>query len=79
MQAAAMAEQAWGQEPISSDSYFLNTDSGILIYRVGPPLWQGFLSIEIYHKYGSKSGPYPGGAAMDPGDTALLRDLCSPS
>ena len=74
-----MAEQAWGQEPISSDSYFLNTDSGILIYRVGPPLWQGFLSIEIYHKSGSKTGPYPGGAAMDPGDTALLRDLCSPS
>ena len=48
-------------------------------YRAGPPLLQGFLSIEIYHMSGSKAGPYPGGAAMAPGDTALLRDLCSPS
>ena len=74
-----MAEQEWGQEPISRDSYFLNTDSGIQIYRVGPPLWQGFLSTEIYHMSGSGTGPYPGGAAMDPGDTDLLGDLCSPS
>ena len=68
-----------GRSPLAVTSYFLNTDSGILIYRAGPPLLQGFLSIEIYHKPGSKTGPYPGGAAMDPGDTALLGDLCSPS